>query len=375
MEKIQEKEKQLDERERKIEEKERQLLLHTLQEKSPWALNCEDINITDEVLGRGKWGEVKVGNLNGMKVAVKCLSNVTISSNNLEAFCNEMNMYLQVRHSNILQFIGATSTLGTPIILTEFMPTSLEKELKSRSLPISTVLDISLDVACGINHLHVLKPCPILHKSISSANVLLQYVEGDCRAKISDYGSVSFQSRIRSPVEIHSIGISVYAAPEYFDSSKHSTAMDVFSYGILLMEMLLRYVPLPNNREALICNINETFKDVVVKCLTKDSTKRPKMSKIVKTLDMKRTVAVESNFMHIIKKENDEISSELQPASFLRQNVKLSSPASTYFLQDQQALGNKFGDNEAIKQVISLHECYQSIGVPLFITDAACITA
>ena len=70
-----------------------------------------------------------------------------------------------VRHPNLLQFIGATR-VGTPIILSELMPTSLRKKLQTGPLPYHAVLAISQDIACGLNYLHLFKPDPILHRNV-----------------------------------------------------------------------------------------------------------------------------------------------------------------------------------------------------------------
>ena len=108
-----------------------------------------------------------------------------------------MDIASRIRHPNLLQFIGAI-TEDSPIILTELMPTSLRKELeKSGPLSYQAILSISLDVACALNYLHLLKPHPIIHRDVSSANVLLQPMGGydnSLRAKLSDYGSANLSA-------------------------------------------------------------------------------------------------------------------------------------------------------------------------------------
>ena len=98
-----------------------------LQEQSHWVVRKEEIEMTDEVLGKGGWGEVKVAKFRGLRVAAKCLYKDILSPYNISVFTREMEIAAQVRHPNLLQFIGATR-VGTPIILSELMPISLCKE-------------------------------------------------------------------------------------------------------------------------------------------------------------------------------------------------------------------------------------------------------
>ena len=94
----------------------------------PWLIEREEVVMTEEVLGSGGWGEVKVGIFRGTRVAVKCLHQLIVSEYYLQLFSREMDIASHVRHPNLLQFIGATR-VGNPIIVTELMPTSLRKEL------------------------------------------------------------------------------------------------------------------------------------------------------------------------------------------------------------------------------------------------------
>ena len=168
---LQERDQQLEEREREFQERERQLEEQIQVAESSWVVNRREIIMTEVVLGKGGWGEVKVAGFRGLKVAAKCLYEVIISPYNIGTFSREMNIASKIRHPNLLQFIGAT-TEGNPMILTELMPTSLRKELETGGLAYPAILSISLDVACALNYLHLFKPHPILHRDVSSANVL-----------------------------------------------------------------------------------------------------------------------------------------------------------------------------------------------------------
>ena len=277
---LQQAQQQSQERERRLQQ---QLRERDRQEReSSWVVHRNDVIMTDKVLGRGGWGEVRVAHFHGLDVAAKVLHDTIISDYNVSLFAREMNIASKIRHPNLLQFIGATRE-GNPIILTELMPTSLRKELETGGLAYPAILSISLDVACALNYLHLFKPHPILHRDVSSANVLLLSVGNAWRAKVSDYGSANLQPLIGRTTNP---GNPVYSAPEAGNPREHSPAMDVFSYGVLLIEMISRRIPLPGEREGLINDIRRaSFKSLVQRCLIAEYKQRPTMADIITELN------------------------------------------------------------------------------------------
>ena len=139
-----------------------------------WEVRREEIMLTDEELGRGGWAVVRVATFRATRVAAKCIHEQIVSNYNRLLFIREMNMAARVRHPNLLQFIGATLS-GEMIILTELMPTSVRQELENEhTFSPNQITSISLDVARALNYLHLMLPTPIIHRDISSANVLLE---------------------------------------------------------------------------------------------------------------------------------------------------------------------------------------------------------
>jgi len=207
-----------------------------------WIVERDEITMLDNELGRGAYGWVKEAIFRGSKVAVKCLHNEVISDYNLHIFSREMNMAARCRHPNLLQFIGATrDTERPPFIITELMHTSLRRMLERNQLTSNQIIPILLGVSCGINYLHKNSP-PILHRDISSANVLLNPIANNqWLPKLSDFGSFNFV-RVSSTINA---GNPVYAAPEALDLSRgpQTAAMDVFSFGVLTHEMCTRRQP------------------------------------------------------------------------------------------------------------------------------------
>ena len=185
-------------------------------------------------MGTGGWASVKVALFRGQRVAAKCLHHQIISAHNIRLFTREMTMAAHARHPNLLQFIGATMD-NNPIILTELMPTSLRRILEEGvHLSRIQIISISSDVARALNYLHLSTPDAIIHRDISSANVLLEpFGDNHYKAKVSDYGSANF-SRYTSTA---GPGNPLYSAPESGDPSRQSVKMDVYSFGLLLIEI------------------------------------------------------------------------------------------------------------------------------------------
>ena len=193
-------------------------------------------SVEGKPLGVGGWGEVRVAMFRGVKVAAKFLHQKIISSHNADLFIREMNIAASVQHPNLLLFIGATIE---PVILTELRPANLRCCIDI--LPRDHVISIGIDMAQGLNHLHIMRPDPIIHRDVSTANILVECTElGGYRAKVSDYGSANFLSKVTT---MGPTGNASYAAPEPANLKLQSSRMDVYSYGILLLEMATGQFP------------------------------------------------------------------------------------------------------------------------------------
>ena len=256
--------------------------LYLLLQLNHWVVEKEEVQLTEQVIGRGGWGVVKVAKFRGLRVAAKFLYEVILSDYNQEHFIREMIIASKIRHPNLLLFIGATRE-GQAIILTELMPTSLRKELQKKILPQVQITSIAQDVACALRYLHQWRPSPIIHRDISSANVLLEPLPNGWRAKVSDYGSANFMNAVTTVAP----GSPAYAAPEARYPDQHSPKMDTFSFGILLLEMCVRKLPESGKvqREAQIKQIKWTaMASLVRRCSKERPADRPSMGDIMKLL-------------------------------------------------------------------------------------------
>ena len=285
-------ERRLGESERRAEEAERRCQqlqeraaqfedrLHQLE--TQWVVRREEIQLTGPELGRGGWATVSVATFRGMQVAAKSIHRQIISQHNERLFKREMNMAARIRHPNLVQFVGATLE-GEMIILTELMPTSLRRELERDYMSPTLVMSIGLDVARALNYLHQMQPDPIIHRDISSANVLLEPLPlSRWRAKVTDYGSVNLQQQL----ETVGPGNPTYAAPEANDPRLQSPKMDIFSFGILLIEMLTGELPPSDERHLLMGTIrHRRLLALIERCLNQRRENRPSASDIISELE------------------------------------------------------------------------------------------
>ena len=183
-----------------------------------WVVSRDEVQMADKCLGVGGWGKVVLGTFRGCKVAVKEIHELILSPHNRRLFEREMDIASRCRHPCLLQFIGATNDDGIPLFISELLETSLRALLEQRQLEEAEKSIISLDVSLALNYLHNMKPSPIIHRDVSSANVLLWRQGDQWRGKLSDYGTAKFVECImtRAP------GAAIYSAPEAFSSKQTS---------------------------------------------------------------------------------------------------------------------------------------------------------
>ena len=141
---------------------------------------------------------------------------------------------------------------------------------------------ISLDVALGLNYLHLIQPDPIVHRDISSANVLLEQLPlSKWRAKLTDYGSVNVVRQLRT----ENPGSLAYAAPEASNPRLQSPKMDIYSFGALILEMLTGRLPTPEDRPGMSRKIqHEQLLHLIRRNLSENPEDRPSASAIISEL-------------------------------------------------------------------------------------------
>ena len=203
-----------------------------------WIIRRDEVMLSDKNLGVGAWGNVYEGTFRGCQVAVKQIHDLILSPHNRRLFEREMSIASRCRHPYLLQFIGATNNDGSPLFITELLDTDLRDVLRQRSLLHEEVVCIALDIAKGLNYLHLKKPSPIIHRDISSSNVLLWRRDNCWRAKLSDYGAANFmrQHMTSNP------GASIYAAPESQTSQQSPKVSTNSDYTFQLPFITRKYI-------------------------------------------------------------------------------------------------------------------------------------
>uniref|UniRef100_A0A7N1A3L6 non-specific serine/threonine protein kinase n=2 Tax=Kalanchoe fedtschenkoi TaxID=63787 RepID=A0A7N1A3L6_KALFE len=189
------------------------------------------------VLGRGGFGTVFLGDIDGTQVAVKMLSASSVQG--YRQFRAEVNLLMVVHHRNLTSLVGYCDDDGKKALIYEYMVHgNLDEQLNEKSAKLLSWeerLRIAVDAAQGLEYLHNGCKPPIVHRDVKCANILLneQY-----QAKIADFGlSRAF------PVEGGTVltavaGTPGYLDPEYFVSNRLHEKSDVFSFGVVLMEIM-----------------------------------------------------------------------------------------------------------------------------------------
>ena len=246
-----------------------------------WAVSHDQFKIGREI-GRGAWATVHEATFRGAAVAAKCLYNEITSPTTRELFHQEMQMALHCQHRNIVTFLGVTLE-GHPVILMELMDVNLRNAYERGNVQYPQVLGILHDIASALHFLHT-RPDPVIHRDVSSANVLLkaQY-NGEWLAKLGDLGTAKIQQHVTTPGP----GALAYAAPEVADPKSHSAKMDVYSFGILVVEILTKTLPF-QNLNTLKIQVQQQFPEyhqLITSCTNQQSSDRPTMYDVIEQLD------------------------------------------------------------------------------------------
>ena len=258
-----------------------------------WELPREDVHISQTLLGTGGWGYVAQGTFRGEKVAVKCLHREILSPQNEGRVRREISIMAQVRHPNLLLLIGAVLTTegAGPLIVTELLDRSLRSAYQDGVLEERSKVPILRNVASALTYLHSHRT-PIIHRDVSSANVLLEEIKQPIqwKAKLSDFGSANLSHLATTPFE----GAAVYSAPEVSteDRSRQTAKIDVYSFGVLVCEVALcRFPPDRLQFPSMLRDVHHATPDMFP--LARDCTShahqdRPAMRQVLERIDQLR---------------------------------------------------------------------------------------
>ncbi|XP_002992698.2 putative receptor-like protein kinase At4g00960 [Selaginella moellendorffii] len=190
-------------------------------------------------LGQGGFGPVYKGVLtDGSEVAVKKLS--LHSSQGNQEFVNEVNIITGIQHRNLTRLRGYSVKGDERLLVYEYLPNgSLDRAFDNSNgkivLDWPTRYNIAIGVARGLAYLHEESQIQIIHRDIKASNILL---DKDLTPKISDFGISKLFDQDRTSVDTKIAGTYGYMAPEYAMGGRLTVKADVFSFGVLLLEII-----------------------------------------------------------------------------------------------------------------------------------------
>ncbi|KAH0744984.1 hypothetical protein KY290_032977 [Solanum tuberosum] len=277
-------------------------------------------DFSDNKLGEGGFGPVFKGSLAEFgDVAIKRLSRR--SSQGLEEFMNELKLIANLQHKNLVSLLGCCVEGEEKILIYEYMPNcSLDKFISDPSLKVTldwdTRFGIIEGIAQGILYLHKYSRLKVIHRDLKVSNILL---DQEMIPKISDFGMARIFGTDQTQASTKRVvGTYGYMSPEYVVYGQFSEKSDVFSFGVLLLEILTgernsdffmtevcvsllgwawkmwkegRMLELIDPSIRATCDSNKTTRSVLVAllCVQEIPTDRPIMSDIVVMLSNETT--------------------------------------------------------------------------------------
>ena len=270
---------------------------------------------TGSLLGGGSSTEVLELEYNGLKCAGKKVHDWLLkdpsskSRDIVRRFVEECDFLSQIRHPNIVHFLGfyfqSQAEAQAPILVMEYLPTCLTSCIEQYGiLPKEISYSILYDVALGLCYLHSQNP-PIIHRNLYSNNVLLT---PNMTAKISDLGKAKILVNIQTSSRMtNKPGNDSFMPPEAMvEKPEYDTCIDEFSYGIVMIHMFSGKWPAPQTgpihisesdgsltavseaerREVFLRAIGNEhpLMDLILKCIHNDRQKRAHASEIKERL-------------------------------------------------------------------------------------------
>ncbi|KAK4267819.1 hypothetical protein QN277_024552 [Acacia crassicarpa] len=229
--------------------------MDVLKEKSQAFSYLEVIRITNNfeiAIGKGGFGEVYQGTLeDDTKVAVKLLSQS--SRQGYKEFQSEAQLLTVIHHRNLVSLVGFCDENDVKALIYEYMDlgdlNGLLSEKNSNVLKWNERLRIAIDAAKGVEYLHNGCKTPIIHRDLKPSNILLNK---SMIAKIADFGlSRAFTSEGDSHLSTRPAGTPGFIDPEFQRSGKLDKRSDMYSFGMILLQLITGHPPIRREHESI----------------------------------------------------------------------------------------------------------------------------
>ncbi|XP_071544018.1 mitogen-activated protein kinase kinase kinase 7-like isoform X4 [Panulirus ornatus] len=260
--------------------------------------NCQEID-PDEVnllesIGKGSFGVVYKALWRGLTVAVKKVE----TESEVNAFYNEVQQLARVQHDNIIYLHGAcVSDIHKCLVIEYADGGSLYHLLhNSPNTQYNLAHGISwlLQCAKAVSYLHAIQPRPLLHRDLKPPNLLL--TKGAKILKVCDFGTACELSTIMSDNR----GSAAWMAPEVFEGKLYTEKCDVYSWGIILWEVMTRRVPFQDlglavrimwavhqrQRPPLVTGCPKLLENLMKRCWDHNQVRRPRMEEVVEKISV-----------------------------------------------------------------------------------------
>ncbi|MCL7046294.1 hypothetical protein MKW94_021222 [Papaver nudicaule] len=290
-------------------------------------------NSFNTIIGQGGFGTVyKAQFSDGFVAAVKRMDKVSEQAE--DDFCREMELFGRLHHRHLVSLRGFCVDRGERFLMYEYMENgSLKDHLHSTGkTPLSwqTRIQIAIDVANALEYLHFYCEPPLCHRDIKSSNILL---DENFVAKVADFGlahasktgEISFE-----PVNTDIRGTPGYMDPEYVVNEELTEKSDVYSYGVLLLELVTGRRAIQDSRnlvewsqiymaaesrlpELVDPNIGESFDleqlltivSIIRWCTQREGRARPSIKQVLRVL-YESSDPMHSGFVHAMEDEDFE---------------------------------------------------------------------
>lgn len=291
----------------RMDKKKRDEQLHSLREVYKMNLEVEKADSSiyrmDQIqlhmsIGTGSYGHVYKGKVEGFDeiVAIKKLHIDKLKTEQLYAFSKEAALMYQLKHPNVVRFIGAVTEPSNLCIITEFCARGSLAEVlinPNSNMTFERKLQFSIDAAMGMQYLHSSNPV-ILHRDLKSDNLL---VGENWVIKVADFGLTRFIDEKASAMT--QVGTPMWMAPEIIKNSPYSGKADVYAYGIILWEILTCSEPYAgkNAMEIVVDVVNLDLRPeispkytsnplvpLMKSCWHPDANERPIFSSVIQSL-------------------------------------------------------------------------------------------